>query len=250
MNRIDLEGRIAVVTGAGRGIGRACAETFLDAGASVALWDLDPDILDSTAAELAGRGPIAPVRANVSDEASVAAALEATMAEFGRVDILLNSAGNYMAPAKIWDYSLADFRKMLDLHLVGMFLTMRAVLPGMMERNYGRICNLASVAGKEGNPEHAPYSAAKAGIISMTKCAARETATFDISINAIAPETVKTRIVESLPPEDVAFRNARVPRGRFVELKEITAMIAWMVSAENSYTTGATFDLTGGRSSY
>lgn len=235
MNRIDMEGRVAVVTGGVQGIGRAVAERLAASGATVATWDVQGG---------------ADVVCDVADEASVAAALADTERRFGPVDCLVNSAGIAGPNAPVAEYPLADWEAILRVNLTGTFLVNRAVAPGMAARGYGRICNVASVAGKEGNPNAAAYSASKAGVIALTKSLGKELAGVDVGVNCVAPAAARTPIFEQMSAEHVAYMLSKIPRGRFVEVDEVAAMIAWVVSEENRFTTGAVFDLSGGRATY
>lgn len=246
MNQIDLEGRIAVVTGGAQGIGLAIASRLKASGAKVCLWDVNASLLAAAAAEL-GADAIA---VNVTDYAAVAAATAKVEADHGRLDILVHSAGIAGKNAPLEDYELDEWRRVIDIDLNGTFHVNRAVLPGMKARNYGRIVNIASIAAKEGNPNAAAYAAAKAGVIGMTKAVGKECAKYDIAINAITPATAKTRILDELKPEFIDYMLSRIPRGRFLEVEEAANMVAWLVSAENSFTTASIFDLSGGRATY
>ena len=250
MNKIDLQGRRAVVTGGAQGIGRAIAERFLDSGAAVSLWDRDAALARATAEELSGRGTVEVAEVSVTDLASVEAAAAATVRSLGGIDIQVNCAGIAGAAKKLWEYSAADWQEVIDIDLTGVFNCCRAVIPGMMSRNYGRIVNVSSIAGKEGNPNAAPYSAAKAGVIALTKSLAKEVADHDIAVNCITPAAAKTRIFDQISQEHIDYMLARIPRGRFLKVEEAAAMVAWIASAENSFTTGAVFDLSGGRATY
>ncbi len=250
MNKIDLQGRRAVVTGGAQGIGRAIAERFLDSGAAVSLWDRDAALASATAEELSGRGTVEVAEVSVVDLSSVEAAASATANSLGGIDILVNCAGIAGASKKLWEYSAAEWQEVIDIDLTGVFNCCRAVIPGMMASNYGRIVNVSSIAGKEGNPNAAPYSAAKAGVIALTKSLAKEVADHDIAVNCITPAAAKTRIFDQISQEHIDYMLSRIPRGRFLKVEEVAAMVAWMVSAENSFTTGAVFDLSGGRATY
>ena len=250
MNQIDLKGRRAAVTGAAQGIGRAVVERFLDSGAAVALWDRDAALLEEARGELAGRGEVAAVAMDVTDEASVAQAVAATGEALGGLDILVNNAGIAGPSAKTWDYSLEDWRQVLDIDLTGVFLCCRAAAPGMMAQNYGRIVNVASIAGKEGNPNASAYSAAKAGVIALTKSLGKELAEHDIAVNCITPAAAKTRIFEQISQEHIDYMLSKIPRGRFVKVEEIAALVAWLASEDNAFTTGGVFDISGGRATY
>ena len=250
MNRIDLEGRAAVVTGAARGIGFAITERLLASGASVALWDIDKAALDAAIGALAGRGKAVAESVDVTKEASVAAAVAATRRQLGGIDILVNNAGIAGPNVKTWDYEPADFRKVIEIDLVGVFLCSRAVVPSMLEKRYGRIVNIASVAGKEGNPNACAYSAAKAGVIALTKSLGKELATNGIAVNCVTPAAAKTDIFSQMTEEHINYMLSKIPMNRFVETGEIAALVAWLCSADCSFSTGATFDISGGRATY
>ena len=249
MNQIDLEGRCAVVTGGAQGIGLAISTRLLESGASVALWDLDGELLTQTAEDLRNRGVVEPVQVDVTDASAVETAA-ATIESLGAVDILVCNAGIAGPSARTWEYPLDQWQRVVDLDLNGVFYCCRALLPHMLERNYGRIVNVASIAGKEGNPNAAPYSAAKAGVIALTKSIAKETADHDIACNCITPAAARTRIFEQISQEHIDYMLGKIPRGRFAKVEEIAAMVAWIASEENSFTTGAAFDLSGGRATY
>jgi len=245
MNQIDLKNRIAAITGGARGIGLATAERFVRSGAKVALWDLD-------GAEAAARrieGAIG-CTVDVIDEKSVAAALAETERRLGPVDILVASAGIAGPNAAVADYPVGVWRKVIEVDLNGVFLCCRAVVPGMVKRNYGRIVNIASIAGKEGNPNAAPYSAAKAGVISLTKSLGKELAQTGVRVNCITPAAVKTAIFDQITQQHIDYMLSKIPMGRFGTVEEMAAMIAWLASEECSFTTGGVFDVSGGRATY
>ncbi|HZQ60464.1 MAG TPA: SDR family NAD(P)-dependent oxidoreductase [Casimicrobiaceae bacterium] len=247
MNRIDLEGRHAVVTGGGRGIGLAVAARFASSGARVALWDVDAAELDRVRA----RHPeFRTYVVDVTDEARVRDAMRATVRDLGRIDVFVNGAGIAGARVKVVDCDYADWRRVLDVNLNGTFLCCREVLKHMQATGYGRIVNVASIAGKEGNAYSAHYSAAKAGVISLTKSLAKEAIEDDIRINAIAPAAVQTDLFAAMPVERQKAAVSRIPMGRAGRVEEVAAMIAWMASEECSFTTGFAFDLSGGRATY
>jgi 3-oxoacyl-[acyl-carrier protein] reductase len=250
MNTIDLAARAAIVTGGGQGIGYAIAERLLDSGASVSLWDRDEALLEGARNALASRGKVACATVDVTDAAAVQAAAEASRAALGSADILVACAGIAGPTVPSWEYPLDDWRAVIDVDLNGVYYCCRAVLPMMREQGYGRIVNVASIAGKEGNPNAAAYSAAKAGVIALTKSLAKETADKDIAVNCITPAAAKTRIFDQITQAHIDYMLSKIPRARFVTVEEIAAMVAWMVSAENSFTTGAAFDLSGGRATY
>jgi 3-oxoacyl-[acyl-carrier protein] reductase len=248
MNQIDLDGRIAVITGGAQGIGFAIAARLVKSGAKVSLWDMNAELLAKAEADL---GPAAStVVVNIADYDAVAAAVMTTEAMLGRIDILVHSAGIAGKNAPLDEYDLDEWRRVIDIDLNGAFYVNRAIVPGMKARNYGRIVNIASIAGKEGNPNASAYAAAKGGVIAMTKALGKELAKHDIAVNAITPATAKTRILDELKPEFIDYMLSRIPRGRFLEVEEAANMVAWLVSAENSFTTASVFDLSGGRATY
>jgi NAD(P)-dependent dehydrogenase (short-subunit alcohol dehydrogenase family) len=249
-NAIDLVGRPAVVTGGAQGIGRAIVERFLDSGAAVAIWDRDHALAQRTAQALAGRGRVIAIEADVSDLRAVERARDATLAAFGRIDILVNNAGIGGPTVPTWEYPLEAWRAVMAVNLDGPFHCCRAVVPGMITNNYGRIVNIASVAGKEGNPRAAAYSASKAALISLTKSLGKELAGYDIAVNCVTPSSAKTELLKQFSDDFVQAMLAKVPRGRFVRLEEIAALVAFCASAECSFTTGAAFDISGGRATY
>jgi 3-oxoacyl-[acyl-carrier protein] reductase len=248
MNQIDLVGQVAVVTGGAQGIGYAIAERLVASGAKVALWDMNAELLAGATGRLGQTATAFTV--NIADYDAVAAALAETEAKVGPVDILVHSAGIAGKNAPLDEYDLSEWRRVIDIDLNGAFYVNRAVIPGMKARNYGRIVNIASIAGKEGNPNASAYAAAKAGVIGMTKALGKEVAKYDIAVNAITPATAKTRILDELKPEFIDYMLSRIPRGRFLEVNEAANMVAWLVSRENSFTTASVFDLSGGRATY
>ena len=247
MNTYDLEGRIAVVTGAARGIGLAVAERLTASGASVAVWDVDGGAAEKAAASLANAHPVA---VDVSDADSVAKAVKATLGRFGRVDCLVNNAGIAGPTGPLWDYPIDTWRQILEIDLTGVFLCCRAVVPVMLKNDYGRIVNVASVAGKEGNPNAAAYSAAKAGVIALTKSLGKELATTGIRVNAVTPATVQTELLKQFDQSQVDYMLSKIPMGRLGLPEENAALIAWLCSPDCSFSTGAVFDTSGGRCTY
>jgi NAD(P)-dependent dehydrogenase (short-subunit alcohol dehydrogenase family) len=247
MNGIDLQGRHAVITGGGQGLGYAMAKRMIGSGARVTLWDVDDAVLAKACAAL--ESETAGEVVDVSDWDQVERARTATLAR-GPVDIVVNSAGIAGPAAPLENYDIAMWRRIIDINLTGTFLVNRAFVPDMKAQNYGRIVNIASIAGKEGNPNASAYSASKAGVIGLTKSLGKELAGFNIAVNCITPATAQTRILEQLTPEFIEYMRVRIPRGRFLEVEEAAAMVAWLVSQENSFTTAAVFDLSGGRATY
>jgi NAD(P)-dependent dehydrogenase (short-subunit alcohol dehydrogenase family) len=249
-NKIDLSGRFAVVTGGAQGIGRAIVERFLDSGAAVAIWDRDRALAEKTAGELKARNRIAAVVVDVTKLAEVERAREETTAAFGRIDILVNNAGVAGPNIKTWEYPPEDWAQVMAINLDGPFHCCRALVPGMIAQNYGRIVNIASIAGKEGNPNASAYSASKAALIALTKSLGKELAGNDIAVNAITPAAAKTAIFDQMTQEHIDYMLAKIPRGRFVLVEEIAALAAFCASADCSFTTGAVFDISGGRATY
>ena len=249
-NKIDLSSRIAVVTGGGRGIGRAIVERFLDSGAAVAIWDCDNALAEQTGRDLAGRGRVTAITVDIANYNRVEQARDATLKMFGRVDILVNNAGIGGPTQATWEYPLDAWRRIMAVNLDGAFFCCRALIPDMIANNYGRIVNIASVAGKEGNPNMAAYSASKAAMISLTKSLGKELATYDISVNCVTPSACQTELLKDFDEDFVRAMLAKVPRGRFVLVEEIAAMVAFCASADCSFTTSGIFDISGGRATY
>jgi 3-oxoacyl-[acyl-carrier protein] reductase len=248
MNKIDLNGRNAVVTGGAQGFGRAITERFVASGAKVAIWDHDQTLAEKTAKEI---GPaVSVLKVDVSDLAAVEKARDATLSALGKIDILVNNAGIAGVNKTVWETDLDEWRKVLRINLDGPFICCKAVVPAMLAQKYGRIVNIASIAGKEGNPNAAAYAAAKGGVIAMTKALGKELAKYDIAVNTVTPATAKTAILDELKPEFIDYMLSRIPRGRFLEVDEAANMVAWLVSKENSFTTASVFDLSGGRATY
>jgi 3-oxoacyl-[acyl-carrier protein] reductase len=249
-NTIDLSDRFAVVTGGAQGIGRAIVERFLDSGAALAIWDRDLKLAEKTAAELQSRGRIAAFAVNVTALAEVERARDDTLKAFGRIDILVNNAGIAGPNLPTWDYPAPAWREVMAVNLDGTFHCCRALAAGMIAQNYGRIVNIASIAGKEGNPNASAYSASKAGVIALTKSLGKELAGYDIAVNCLTPAAAKTAIFDQMTPAHIDFMLSKIPRGRFVKVEEIAALAAFCASSECSFTTGAVFDISGGRASY
>ena len=250
MNEIDLKNKAAVVTGGAQGIGLAIAERLLKSGASVCLWDRDQVLVEETANSLASKGKVEIAVMDVTDLDSVKAATQKTIDSLGSIDILVCNAGIAGPTVKVWEYPPEDWQQVIDIDLTGVFNCLYSVAPVMIEQNYGRIVNVASVAGKDGNPNAAPYSAAKAGVMALTKSLGKELAAYDISVNCITPAAAKTRIFDQISQEHIDYMLSKIPRNRFLKVEEAASMVAWLCSAENSFTTGGVFDLSGGRSTY
>jgi 2-dehydro-3-deoxy-L-rhamnonate dehydrogenase (NAD+) len=250
MNRIDLAGRIAVVTGGAQGIGLAIAERMLDSGAKVVLWDIDAARLEIARNTLASRGTVETKEVELTDEHSVGDATNAAVGTHGRIDILVNNAGITGGNAPTWELAPDIWRRVIEVNLVAPFLTCRAVVPQMIAAGYGRIVNIASVAGKEGNPNASHYSASKAALIALTKSLGKELATKGVLVNAISPAAARTAIFEQMSQAHIDFMLSKIPMARFLEVGEAAAMAAWLASEECSFSTGAVFDLSGGRATY
>ena len=250
MNQIDLKNRKAVITGGAQGIGLAIAERLLDSGASVSLWDRDESLLKETSNSLSSKGTVQPVAMDVTDLESVSNAAKTTKELLGAIEILVCNAGIAGPTAKIWEYPPEEWQQVIDIDLTGVFNCLHVVSPIMIDQNYGRIVNVASVAGKDGNPNAAPYSAAKAGVIALTKSLGKELAGYDIAVNCITPAAAKTRIFDQISEDHIQYMLSKIPRNRFLKVEEAASMVAWLCSEENSFTTGGVFDLSGGRSTY
>jgi 3-oxoacyl-[acyl-carrier protein] reductase len=250
MTRIDLNGRHALITGGARGIGYAIADRLLDSGASVTLWDRDADALASAAGTLGGRQHVFTVTVDVADAASVDRAAADTIGQAGRVDILVNNAGIAGVAKKTWECTPAEWQEVDQINLVGVFLCARALVPHMMANGYGRIVNIASIAGKEGNPNASHYSATKAGVIGLTKTLGKELARTGILVNAIAPAVIETDILKQVTQEHIDYMLSKIPMHRVGRAEEAAALVAWLASDEVSFSTGAVYDLSGGRATY
>jgi len=248
MNKIDLNGRCAVVTGGAQGFGRAIAERFVASGAKVAIWDHDQPLAEKTAKAI-GAG-VSAIKVDVTDLAAVEKARDATLSALGKIDILVNNAGIAGINKTVWETDFEEWRKVLRINLDGPFLCCKALVPAMIKQGYGRIVNIASIAGKEGNPNAAHYSSSKAGLIALTKSLGKELAQHDILVNAVTPAAAKTAIFDQMTKEHIDFMLSKIPRARFVKIEEIAALAAWCASADNSFTTGAVFDISGGRATY
>jgi 3-oxoacyl-[acyl-carrier protein] reductase len=245
MNEIDLRNRVAVITGGARGIGYAIADRCARSGAKIALWDLEG--AENAAGRIKGA---AGFKLDVTDATAVADAVQATERRLGPIDILVASAGITGPNVSVADYPVDAWRKVIEINLTGVFLCNRAVAPGMAKRNYGRIVNIASIAGKEGNPNAAAYSASKAGVIALTKSLGKELATTGVRVNCVAPAVVKTELFAQMTEEHIKFMLSKVPMGRFGTVEEVAALVTWLCSEECSFSTGAAFDLSGGRATY
>lgn len=250
MNQIDLKGRCAVVTGGARGIGYAIAERLVRSGATVSLWDLDAEAAAEAALELSKIGPVHLAQVDVTDEASVQKAADKSLEAMGKIDLLVNNAGIAGSTAKLWELPVAEWRKVVEIDLIGPYLCCRSLVPMMLKNGYGRIVNIASVAGKEGNPNASHYSAAKAGVVALTKSLGKELAQSNILVNCVTPAVIETDILKQVGQQHIDYMLSKIPMGRFGKKEEAAAMVAWLCSEDCSFTTGSVFDLTGGRSTY
>jgi len=250
MNTIDLKGRTAIVTGGARGIGFAAAQRMLASGAAVALWDIDAEALANAAADLGKSGRVYSAVVELTDEASIRTATDALIRDAGKIDILVNNAGITGGNAPTWELTPDVWRRVIEVNLVAPYLTSHVVVPHMIGAGYGRIVNVASIAGKEGNPNASHYSASKAGLIGLTKSLAKELATRGILVNAITPAAAKTEMFGQMTQQHIDYMLSKIPMNRFVLVEELAAMIAWLASEDCSFSTGAVFDVSGGRATY
>jgi len=250
MNQIDLKGRVAVVTGGAQGIGYATAQRMLSSGATLALWDIDAARLAEAKGTLSALGSVSTVVVELTDEASVAAACAATLQQHARIDILVNNAGITGGNGLTWELDPTMWRRVVEVNLIGPYLTCRAVVPQMIRQGYGRIVNIASIAGKEGNPNASHYSASKAALIALTKSLGKELATQGVLVNAVTPAAAKTAMFDTMTQQHIDFMRSKIPMGRFLQVEEAASMIAWLASEDLAFSTGAVFDLSGGRATY
>ncbi len=248
MNQLDLQDRHAVITGGAAGLGLAIAQRFIASGASVTLWDCDASALSAAQAALGARADTQLV--DVTVQASVASAAQNTLVRHAAVDALVNSAGITGPNMKLWDYPDEDWLRVMQVNLHGLFFCCKALVPHMRARNFGRIVNIASVAGKDGNPNASAYSASKAAVIALTKSLGKELADTQVLVNCVTPAAVQTAMFAQMSPEHIAFMLSKIPMGRFGTVQEVAAMVAWLCTPECSFSTGAVFDLSGGRSTY
>lgn len=250
MNKIDLEGRVAIITGGARGIGYAAAERMLASGATAVLWDIDAKALADAEARLAKKGKVSHDVVELSDENAVAAATAAVVKRHGKVDILVNNAGITGGNGKLWELKPDIWRRVIEVNLVAPYIVCRAVVPEMLKSGYGRIVNIASIAGKDGNPNASHYSASKAGLIGLTKSLGKELATSNILVNCITPAAAKTDIFNQMSQEHIDFMLSKIPMNRFLLVDEAASLIAWLSSEDCAFSTGAVFDISGGRAVY
>ena len=246
MNQIDLKDKVAIITGGGQGFGYSMVERFSKSGAKVVIWDKDEELLKSlTLPENVNYELV-----DITSYDSVQKSTIATLDKNNKIDILINNAGIAGPSFKTWEYPIDQWQNVIDIELTGLFYCCKSIVPHMIKANYGRIVNIASIAGKEGNPNAMPYSAAKAGVIALTKSLGKELADKNIAVNCVTPAAAKTRIFDQISQEHIDYMLSKIPRGRFIKVDELASMVSWLVSEENSYTTGAVFDLSGGRATY
>ena len=246
MNKIDLNNRIAIITGGAQGFGFSMVKRFSESGATVIIWDKDLKLMDSLS--LPKNTHTMQVDITIYDD--IAKATNEVLNKFNSIDILVNNAGIAGPSFKTWEYPLNEWKNVIDIDLCGTFFCSKAIVPHMIRANYGRIVNISSIAGKEGNPNAMPYSAAKAGVIALTKSLGKELSDNNISVNCVTPAAAKTKIFDQISQDHIDYMLSKIPRGRFVKVEELASMVSWLVSEENSYTTGAVFDLSGGRATY
>jgi 2-dehydro-3-deoxy-L-rhamnonate dehydrogenase (NAD+) len=245
MNKIDLNGRCAIVTGGAQGFGRAIAERFVASGARVAIWDNDQPLAEKTAREIGEA--VTAFKVDVTDLAAVEKTRDETLKAFGKIDIFVNNAGIAGVNKTVWETDFDEWRKVLRINLDGPFVCCKAIVPTMIRQDYGRIVNIASIAGKEGNPNAAHYSASKAGLIALTKSLGKELAKYNIMVNAVTPAAAKTAIFDQMTQQHIDFMLSKIPKNRFVLVEELAALAAWLASEDCSFSTGAVFDISGGR---
>ncbi len=248
MNKFDLKNKTAIITGGAQGFGLDIAKKFLDYGSNVRIWDIDEKMLSKAINELNNSNLKYDV-VNVADNKSVTEAVN-DISKNSKIDILINNAGITGSTAELWNYDINEWKKIVDINLHGTFYCCKAIVPIMIKNNYGRIVNIASVSGKDGNANASAYSSAKAGVIGLTKSLGKELAEYNIAVNAVTPAGAKTRILDQMSKEHVQRMLSKVPRGRFLEVSELTSLVSWLSSEENSFSTAAVFDISGGRSTY
>ena len=248
MNKISLNNRIAIITGGAQGFGLAMTERFLNSGASVIIWDFDKLAIEKATKKL-NNSKLSSSIIDVTNFDQISSEIDKIIKE-KKIDIFVNNAGIAGENTTVWNYSIEEWKKVLELNLNAVFYCLKAITPHMIKNNYGRIVNIASIAGKEGNPNASAYSTSKAGVIGLTKSLGKELANKNIAVNTVTPAAAKTRIFDQMTQEHIDYMLSKIPRNRFVLVEELASLVAWLVSEENSYTTGAVFDLSGGRATY
>ena len=248
MNKFNLDNRTAIVTGGAQGFGLAMTERFLGSGANVIIWDYDKLAIEKTTKKL-NHPKLRSVIIDVTNFDQISTEV-GKITKNEKIDIFINNAGIAGQNTTVWDYPVEEWKKVLDLNLNAVFYCLKAITPHMIKNNYGRIVNIASIAGKEGNPNASAYSTSKAGVIGLTKSLGKELANKNIAVNTVTPAVAKTRIFYQMTKEHINYMLSKIPRNRFVLVEELASLVTWLVSEENSYTTGAVFDLSGGRATY
>ena len=249
MNNLDLKDRVAIITGGAQGFGLAISKRIIQSGGKVVIWDIDETAVESALEEINSKD-LSSKKVNVTNFAEIEKALLETENELGKIDLFVNNAGITGMNAKVWDYPLDEWKKVIELDLNSTFYCCKAVVPHMIKNNYGRIVNIASIAGKEGNPNASAYSTAKAGVIGFTKSLGKELADKNIAVNCVTPAAAKTRIFDQMTQEHIDYMLSKIPRNRFAKVNELASLVCWLLSEENSFTTAAVFDLSGGRATY
>ena len=249
MNKYNFENRNAVVTGGAQGFGYAISKKILESGGNVIIWDIDKSAIDKAKKELNSNN-FHFQQVNVTDFNNIKNAINETETKFRKIDIFVNNAGMTGMNAKVWEYPLEEWKKVIDLNLNATFYCCKAIVPHMIKNNYGRIINIASIAGKEGNPNASAYSTSKAGVIGLTKSLGKELADKNIAVNCVTPAAAKTRIFDQMTEEHINYMLSKIPRNRFAKVNELASLVCWLASEENSFSTAAVFDLSGGRATY
>ena len=248
MNQINLKNRTAIVTGGAQGFGLAITERFLESGANVIMWDIDKNTTDKVLKEK-NNHKLSATEIDVTNFDQVSSEID-KISQQTKIDIFVNNAGITGKNATVWDYPIDEWKKVLDLDLNAVFYCCKAIVPHMIKNNFGRIVNISSIAGKEGNPNASAYSTAKAGVIGLTKSLGKELADKNIAVNCVTPAAAKTRIFDQMTEEHINYMLSKIPRNRFAKVEELASLVAWLASEENSFSTGAVFDLSGGRATY
>ena len=249
MNNLDLKNRVAIITGGAQGFGLAISKRIIESGGKVVIWDIDENAVETALNEI-NSNDLSFKKVDVTNFEAIEKALLETENELGKIDLFVNNAGITGMNAKVWDYPLDEWKKVIELDLNSTFYCCKAVVPHMIKNNYGRIVNIASIAGKEGNPNASAYSTAKAGVIGFTKSLGKELADKNIAVNCVTPAAAKTRIFDQMTQEHIDYMLSKIPRNRFAKVNELASLVCWLLSEENSFTTAAVFDLSGGRATY
>jgi 3-oxoacyl-[acyl-carrier protein] reductase len=249
MNHLDLKNRVAIITGGAQGFGLAISKRIIESGGKVVIWDIDENAVETALNEI-NSNDLSFKKVDVTNFEAIEKALLETENELGKIDLFVNNAGITGMNAKVWDYPLDEWKKVIELDLNSTFYCCKAVVPHMIKNNYGRIVNIASIAGKEGNPNASAYSTAKAGVIGFTKSLGKELADKNIAVNCVTPAAAKTRIFDQMTQEHIDYMLSKIPRNRFAKVNELASLVCWLLSEENSFTTAAVFDLSGGRATY